>query len=147
MENDLPLPSCWQAAQEQPSLSSLSFSPPRMKSVRANNDTINRRCDGSCSMIEVRSASAAVDAPRWLLGWPVSLHLLWQLSSSLIVGREAAVKLGNSACRLFSEEGCSPGLRLFSPTVDLSLCLGGTGLACCYCGCAGGEGADLEGLA
>ena len=64
-----------------------------------------------------------------------------------MVGREAAVKPSDSAARLFSEEGSSPDLRLFFPTVGRSLCLGGTGLAYCCCGRAGGEGAGLEGPA
>ena len=115
--------------------------------VRANHDTIDHRCDESCSMVEVRSASAVVDPPCWLLGWLVSLRFLWLLSSSLTVGREAAVKLGNSAGRLFSEEDSFPGLRLFSPIADFSLCLGGAGLACYCCGRAGGDGAGLEGPA
>ena len=115
--------------------------------VRANNDTIDHRCDGSCSMVEFRLASATMGAPRWWLGWTISLRLLLQLSSSLTAGREAAVKLGNSAARLFSEEGSSPSLLLFSLTAGLSLCLRGVGPVCCCCCLTRGEGAGLEGPA
>ena len=101
--------------------------------VRANNDTIDRRFDGSCSIVEVKSTLATVDAPRWPPEWSVSLCLLWQLSSSLTAGHKAVVKPSDSTARLFSEEGSSPDLRFFSPTAGLSLCLGGVALACYSC--------------
>ena len=113
--------------------------------VRASNDTIDRRCDRSCSIVESRSASAVEDHPRWPLGWSISLRLLWRFSSSLAADREATIGPNVFVARLFSDASSSPGLHLFSLTTGLSLCLGGVGLACCYCGRAkGGEGAGLE---
>ena len=43
----------------------------------------------------------------------------------LVAGREAAVRPGDSTARLFSKEGSSPNLHLFSPTVGRALRLGG----------------------
>ena len=117
------------------------------ETVRASNNTIDLRCDGSCLMVEARSALVAGEAPRWPLGWSVSLRLLWQSASPLAAGREAAVKPGDSVTCLFSEEGSSPDLCLFSPTTSRSLCLGGAGLACYYCRRVGRERAGLKGPA
>ena len=64
----------------------------------------------------------------------------------LVPGHEAAIKPDDSAARLFSEEGSSLDLRLFSLIAGRSLCLGDMGLTCCCCGRAGGERAGLEGL-
>ena len=70
-------------------------------------------------MVEARSVLAKVEAPRWPLGWSVSLRHLWLFSSSLTAGREATTKLDDSVARLFSKEGSSPDLCLFLPMVGL----------------------------
>ena len=115
------------------------------ETVQASNDTIDRRRDGNCSMVEARSTSAGVEAAHWPLGWSVSL---WRFSSSLATDRKATIRPDDSTARLFSEVGSCPGLCFFSPMTGLSLCLGGVGLDCCYNGHARGEeGASLEGPA
>ena len=95
----------------------------------------------------VRSASAAVEDHHYSEGWSTSLCLCWRFSSSLVVDREATIRLDGSVAHLFSEAGSSLDLRLFSPIAGLSLGLEGAGLACCCCGRAGRvEGASLEWL-
>ena len=97
-------------------------------------------------MIEVESAPAAVEAPRYPEGWSTSLRLIWRLSSSLAADREAAIRPDDSAARLLSEAGSFLDLYLFSPMAGISLCLEGARLTCYCCGRVGeGERAGLEG--